>query len=169
MNFINFKEHYYPEYQAKGNAAQWIMPFAKEWCKGQGYDIGCNREEWAYPGAKMIDITIDDEYDAYHLPDQQVDYIFSSHCLEHLPDWVGALEYWATKIKSGGVLFLYLPHESQKYWHPLNNRKHLHSFNESMFKEYLNQNWWCRIKWSHDSIITGSDLNNSFCVVLIKS
>ena len=167
MEFINFKGKLYPEYQSKGNAAQWILPFAKEWCKGEGYDIGCNRVEWAFPGAEMIDLTIDNDYHAYNLPDKEVDYIFSSHCLEHLPDWVGALEYWGSKLKIGGTLFLYLPHEDQEYWHPLNNRKHLHSFNQDMFEKYVetankrDSNQW---EW----IISGSDLNNSFCVVLVK-
>lgn len=165
MEFINFKGKLYPEYQSKGNAARWIMPFAKEWCKGEGYDIGCNREEWAFPGAELIDITLNNGYDAYNLPDKQVDYIFSSHCLEHLNDWVGALDYWEYKLKEGGTLFLYLPHSSQKYWHPCNNRKHISSFNEDIFNEYLSQSW----QWDRDKCkITGSDLNDSFCVILTK-
>ena len=56
------------------------------------------------------------------------DYIFSSHCLEHLRDPVSALENWKSHIKDGGVLFLYLPHPDMEYWLPQNNRKHLHSW-----------------------------------------
>lgn len=164
MEFINFKGKLYPEYQSKGNAAQWILPFAKEWCKGEGYDIGCNRAEWAFPGAQLIDLTLNDEYDAYNLPNQQVDYIFSSHCLEHLVDWVGALEYWGSKLKAGGILFLYLPHESQEYWHPVNNRKHLHSFNPSDLEKYAIQS----TQWEY-FVGTESDLNNSFPFILVKA
>lgn len=164
MEFIEFKGEFYPEYQAKGNAAQWIMPFAKEWCKGNGLDIGCNREEWALPGSTMIDLTFDDDYHAMNLPDGPFDYIFSSHCLEHISDWIGALEYWATKLISGGTLFLYLPHETQKYWHPVNNRKHFHSFNQNDFDKYFDESK----QWSH-FYSTGSDLNNSFCVIFTKA
>ena len=163
MEFINFKGKLYPEYQSKGNAAQWIMPFAKEWCQGEGYDIGCNRKEWAFPGAEMIDLTLDDDWSAYNLPNKKVDYIFSSHCLEHLDDWVGAINYWLSKLNDTGVLFLYLPHESQTYWHPLNNRKHLHSFNENTFIKFFEQ-----LETSVHGFISGADLNNSFCVVMQK-
>ena len=110
MQVIEFKGHPYPEFQSQGNASQFAIPFAKYFCKGNGYDIGCMKPEWAFPGAMPIDVDFNDPYHADHLPEAQVDYIFSSHCLEHVPDWVSTLIYWTEKIKSGGVLFLYLPH-----------------------------------------------------------
>ena len=115
----------YPEFQTNGNAARFAMPFAKELLQGNGLDIGCNRKDWAFPGAKMIDLEINDEWDAFNLPNEKYDYIFSSHCLEHINDWVGALDYWGKHLKAGGVMFLYLPHYSQTYWRPWNNRKHV--------------------------------------------
>jgi len=64
------------------------------------------------PGAIPINIADDIlDYDAYKLPDyKELDYIFSSHCLEHLHDPVKALEYWKEHIRKDGTLFLYLPH-----------------------------------------------------------
>ena len=58
----------YPEFQTNGNAARFAMPFAKELLQGNGLDIGCNRKDWAFPDAKMIDLEIDDEWDAFNLP-----------------------------------------------------------------------------------------------------
>jgi predicted SAM-dependent methyltransferase len=52
------------------------------------------------------------------LPDELVDYIYSSHCLEHVDNWIETLEYWIKNLKDGGILFLYLPDFSQKYWRP---------------------------------------------------
>ena len=115
----------YPRLQSEGFAAQFAWPFAKKMCQGHGLDIGCNRPEWAFPGAVMIDPNIDPKTTAYDLPTEFYDYIFSSHCLEHLPDWVGALDHWGTRLKEGGVIFLYLPHYDQTYWRPWNNRKHI--------------------------------------------
>ncbi len=59
---------------------------------------------------------------AYRLdnfPDGSLDFVFSSHCLEHL-ERVGkrALRLWLRKLKPGGILFLYLPHESMRLWNP---------------------------------------------------
>jgi len=117
----------YPTYLKSGNAAGFVIPFAKHFCKGKGLDIG-GFFDWTFPGAFPVNILIDDEWDAYHLPDEKYDYIFSSHTLEHLPDYVKAIEYWKEHLKPGGVLFLYLPHPDMDYWLPQNNRKHLHIF-----------------------------------------
>jgi len=124
---FEYKGKVYPECIRNGNANKFIEPFAKEFCKGKGLDIG-GFGDWIFPDAKAINITIDDEYDAYNLPDEKYDFIFSSHCLEHLNNYIEALEYWKTKLKKDGVLFLYLPHPDMEYWLPQNNRKHLHSF-----------------------------------------
>ena len=106
IDTLSHEGNTYPAFQANGNAARFIMPFAKELLDGDGYDIGCGNKDWALPGAVPIDLAFDDKWDAMNLPDGEVDYIFSSHCLEHIPDWVGALDYWSTKLKPGGILFL---------------------------------------------------------------
>ena len=62
------------------------------------------------------------------LPHADLDFIFSSHCLEHLADPIAALEHWKESLRPGGVLFLYLPHPDMEYWRPENCRKHRHLF-----------------------------------------
>ena len=111
---VEFNEKEYPIHQVNGNGAQFAIPYAKHYCKGIGYDIGCMKKEWAFPEAIPIDITFNDGFDAQHLPFSNVDYIFSSHCLEHITNWVDVLEYWYNILKTGGVLFLYLPHYYQR-------------------------------------------------------
>ena len=90
METVTFKGKEYPMFQTNGNAARFCMPFALEVCKGEGLDIGCGRKEWAFPNSIPIDITIEGEYhySATELPLKEFDYIFSSHCLEHLERWV---------------------------------------------------------------------------------
>ena len=156
MQVIEFKGHPYPEFQSQGNASQFAIPFAKYFCKGNGYDIGCMKPEWAFPGAMPIDVDFNDPYHADHLPEAQVDYIFSSHCLEHVPDWVSTLIYWTEKIKSGGVLFLYLPHYDQKYWRPWNNRRHKHCLKPEFIHDYMIDKGYKNI------FVSGIDLNNAF-------
>lgn len=163
MNTLNYKGKNYPHFQAEGNASQFAIPFAKHFCSGVGYDIGCNRLEWAFPGAKPIDLLFDDEWDAYNLPEGSVDYIYSSHCLEHLQDWVGALDYWTSKLKRGGILFLYLPHYNQEYWRPWNNTKHIHMFSPEILRDYLTDRKYVNI------FNSDRDLNDSFMVVGEKS
>ena len=152
----------YPEFQTNGNAARFAMPFAKELLQGNGLDIGCNRKDWAFPGAKMIDLEIDDEWDAFNLPNEKYDYIFSSHCLEHINDWVGALDYWGEHLKAGGVMFLYLPHYSQTYWRPWNNRKHVNILTPEFIKDYFEERNYSSI------LVSGPDLYNAFYGVACK-
>jgi SAM-dependent methyltransferase len=159
MNTIEFKGTAYPEFQAQGFSSQFAFPFAKHFCKGDGFDIGCNRLEWAFPGAQPIDLNFDDGFEAYNLPDRKVDYIFSSHCLEHLPDWTKALDHWHDRLKLGGTMFLYLPHYDQAYWRPWNNRKHLHVFTAEIIADWLRDHGYCNV------FASGRDLNHSFMVV----
>ena len=105
----------YPDYLNNGNAMSFILDKAKLACRGKGLDVGAS--SWPLPGA----ISVQDEggQNAYTLDNFQngeLDYIFSSHCLEHLERWQEALRLWIRKIKIGGIIFLYLPHNSMKLW-----------------------------------------------------
>lgn len=130
-NMFYYQGKLYPDYLKRGNAVQFIVPTAAHFCKGRGLDVGAGR--WPFPGAIAVDTVNPVEenntgFDAYNLPLGEYDYVFSSHCLEHLPDTIGALEHWQTRLRPGGVLFLYLPHPDMTYWRPQNCRKHLHMF-----------------------------------------
>lgn len=162
MELISFNGKNYPKFQSSGFAARFVFPFAKEFCKGYGYDIGCAKKEWAFPGALPIDKVFQDGFDALVLPAPGVDYIFSSHCLEHVDNWVTTLNYWISCLKDGGILFLYLPHFNQEYWRGWNNRKHIHCLDKDVIVEYLKS---ARMR----NIFTGDrDLNDSFVVVAEK-
>lgn len=157
LQTIWFKGKEYPSFQADGGASRWVMPLALEICKGTGYDIGYSREEWKLPHAIGVDPAVNPEYNAMNLPAMKVDFIFSSHCLEHVDRWADALDYWASKLHAGGVIFLYLPDFSQEYWRPYNNRKHIHSFTPNVIEDYLNN---CGL--FHKVFVSGVDANNSF-------
>ena len=101
--------------------------FAKYFCEGKGLDVGAGL--WPLPDSIPID--------ANNLPEGPFDYIFSSHCLEHVVSPIAALEHWKTRIRSGGVLFLYLPHPDMEYWLPQNNRKHLHQWHPETMEKIL--------------------------------
>jgi predicted SAM-dependent methyltransferase len=162
MEIIEFSGDKYPKFQTLGNASQFSIPFAKYFCKGYGYDIGFCKEEWKFPNAKGIDLSLNDGYHANNLPDEKVNYIYSSHCLEHVDNWSETLEYWINHLHINGIIFLYLPDYSQKYWRPWNNKKHKHCLTPELIKGFLNDH-------DMDNIfVSGIDLNNSFMVVAEK-
>lgn len=159
---VKFGDTFYPRFQTNGNAARFCRPFALEVCKGVGYDIGCMKEEWSFPGSIPIDICLPGGWSATNLPlENEVDYIHSSHCLEHLNDWVRVLDYWRSKIKVGGVIFLYLPDYSQEYWRPWYNTKHVNILMPEMLKDYFTAR-------GDKVFVSGVDLYNGFMVMSEK-
>lgn len=157
INTIEHRGIKYPAFQGNGNSARFCMPFAKEVCKGSGFDIGYSREEWKFPGAIGIEPSINPEFHATNLPPIMVDYVFSAHCLEHTYNWVECLDYWTNKIRKGGTIFLYLPDYSQTYWRPFSNRKHIHSFTPEIIRDYLEQS-----ENYNNIFVSGIDAYNSF-------
>ena len=113
-----YKNNFYPDYLTAGGASFAIFHKALEVCKGTGIDVSAGY--WPLPGSIPIDDArgpgqgnrIED------FQDNTLDYVFSSHCLEHIEKWGSALGRWIQKLKQGGVIFLYLPHQICEIWHP---------------------------------------------------
>jgi predicted SAM-dependent methyltransferase len=162
IEIINYKNKIYPKFQSNGFASRFCFPFALEVCKGIGYDIGCMKKEWSLPGSIPIDLSFEDEYHANKLPKTDVDYIFSSHCLEHINNWVETLDYWYESLKNEGTLFLYLPDYSQEYWKPWNNKKHVNIFKPEFIRDYLEDKGYKKI------FVSNVDLYNSFIAIAEK-
>ncbi|MEI8393234.1 MAG: methyltransferase domain-containing protein [Rhodospirillaceae bacterium] len=104
----------YPGYLHHGEAAAFCRYHAKRYCLGAGIDVGAGR--WPFPGAHAVEDG--PEENAYRLKatDASQDYVFSSHCLEHLERWSDALLEWRRVLKPGGILYLYLPHPACRMW-----------------------------------------------------
>lgn len=113
-----YKGKFYPDYLSVGGASGAIFREALKFCQGRGIDIGAGL--WPLPGSTPVDLergpglgkALSD------FADNSLDYVFSSHCLEHIEDWRKALTDWVKKIHPGGILFLYLPHPDCAIWHP---------------------------------------------------
>lgn len=115
--FLKYKGELYPEYLFKKKASAYIKGKALTYCRGTGIDIGAGA--WPLEGAQAIEnIPEENAYRLDKIADSNLDFVFSSHCLEHLDHWQEALKLWIGKLKPGGILFLYLPHESMIVWRP---------------------------------------------------
>jgi SAM-dependent methyltransferase len=111
---------FYPDYLTVGGASFAIQRTALKWCKGRGVDIGAGL--WPLPGATPIDVEAGPgvSNSLEKIAEGSLDFVFSSHCLEHIADWRPALRAWVGKLHKGGVVFLYLPHPTCKLWLPSN-------------------------------------------------
>lgn len=103
----------YPEYLNEGNAISHIKAKALVHCRGQyGLDVGASA--WQFPGA----VAIHNETERDLFDNGPYDFVFSSHCLEHIPNWQEELQLWANSVKPGGTVFIYVPHPRMEMWHP---------------------------------------------------
>ncbi len=113
-----YKGKSYPDYLTVGGAGHAIFREAQNFCQGQGIDIGAGL--WPLSGAIPVDIWRGPGLGKSVLDfrDGSLDFIFSSHCLEHIENWREALAEWIKKLRPKGTIFLYLPHPDCAIWHP---------------------------------------------------
>jgi SAM-dependent methyltransferase len=113
-----YMERFYPDYLTVGGASYAIRLQAQKFCKGRGVDVGAGL--WPLPGSIPIDIERGPgrDFSIADIEDNSIDYVFSSHCLEHIEKWQKDLKEWISKLKKGGIVFLYLPHPECKIWEP---------------------------------------------------
>lgn len=105
----------YPRYLQSGNATSFCRHHAAQYCKGKGLDIGPGR--WALENARGIENTNKENATKILEDDNSQDFVFSSHCLEHIADWRAALDEWSRVLRPNGILYLYLPHPACEMWH----------------------------------------------------
>lgn len=127
-----------------GNEQDKIAAIIVPYCQGKGLDIGCGRRKgWPsmigvdnlkdYGGLKNkpadVDVVTNSE-DLSMFTDASMDYVFSSHNLEHMVDYKAVLKEWWRVIKPGGNLVLYLPHKNfyPNIGQPGGNPDHKHDF-----------------------------------------
>lgn len=95
------------------------------------------------------DVTLPDAADLSVFASQSMDFVFSSHLLEHIDDYKGALKEWWRVIKMQGKLILYLPHKSfyPNMGKPGANPTHKHDFMpDDIIKAMENLSGWDLIK-----------------------
>ncbi|MEI6559833.1 MAG: class I SAM-dependent methyltransferase [Rhodospirillaceae bacterium] len=106
----------YAGYLHRGEAAAFCLYHAKRFCTGSGVDVGAGR--WPFPGARAVEDNPGENAYRLKVAESSQDFVFSSHCLEHLERWPEALLEWRRVLKPGGVLYLYLPHPACRMWRP---------------------------------------------------
>lgn len=122
--------------------------YASRYLVGNGVDIGGLPDPLAlytefFPNItalKTWDLADGDAQFMEGVADDTFDFVFSSHCLEHLRDPVQGLRNWLRVVKPGGHLVITIPEEDlyeQGVWPSTHNRDHKHAF--TMQKERS----WC--------------------------
>jgi len=97
-----------------------------QYTRGRGLDLGCGPAK-GFPHFIGVDNNVDEQLFGHRATGADVivptcekldlfasdsmDFVFSSHLLEHIQDYKAALSEWWRVVKVGGHLVLYLPHK----------------------------------------------------------
>lgn len=82
----------------------------KSYLKGDGVDIGCGNDP-VFSHAIPFDQEHGDANNITRYITKKLDFVFSSHCLEHMYDPHHAIKEWYEILKPGGYLFVLVPDE----------------------------------------------------------
>jgi SAM-dependent methyltransferase len=97
---------------------------------GEGIDIGCG-DDPVTPDCLHWDLPQGDAEELPGVPPERFDWVYSSHCLEHLANPGGALARWWEVLRPGGRMLLVVPDEDlyeQGFWPSRFNPEHRWSF-----------------------------------------
>jgi SAM-dependent methyltransferase len=113
--------------------------FARRYFVGRGIDVGGGVDSLAlfaelFPLIRNV-VTYDraqgDAQKLANVDDASFDFLYSSHCLEHLVDPAAALSNWIRVVRPGGHLVVNVPDEDlyeQGVWPPTYNTDHKVAF-----------------------------------------
>lgn len=113
--------------------------FARRWFVGDGLDVGGKPDPLSlyvpfFPELKSVRVWDWEDGDAQFLEGVEtdsLDFVHSSHCLEHLVDPHAGLAAWFRAIRPGGFLIVTVPDEDlyeQGVWPSTHNRDHKWTF-----------------------------------------
>jgi SAM-dependent methyltransferase len=77
---------------------------------GVGIDIGCATDA-VVEGVRRFDLEHGDANRITQFVHEQFDFVYSSHCLEHMHDPALTIQEWWKLVKPGGYLFFIVPDE----------------------------------------------------------
>lgn len=82
----------------------------RAWLSGKGIDIGCGPDP-VFPDVTRFDIADGDANHITNYVSDTFDFVYSSHCLEHMHDARQALGEWWQLVRPGGVMMVIVPDE----------------------------------------------------------
>lgn len=104
--------------------------YSSKYFKGAGIDIGCG-EDPLTPDCRKWDLEQGDAQELVGIDRSSFDWVYSSHCLEHLRHPWLALARWWEVLRPGGILMVVVPDEDlyeQGCWPSRFNHDHKWTF-----------------------------------------
>ena len=110
----------------------------KSLLSGDGIDIGCGNDPVTRT-AIPFDVEHGDANYISKFVNKKFDFVYSSHCLEHMSNPESALKEWWSLVKPGGALIFIVPDEDlyeQGFFPSRFNQDHKFTFSISKYKSW---------------------------------
>lgn len=110
--------------------------------RGAGIDVGSGTDP--LPGARPWDVQDGDGARLATVPDDSLDYVHSSHALEHMSDPATALKNWIRVVRPGGHVVVVVPDEDmyeQGRWPSVFNSDHKWTFTVCKPRQGARRSW----------------------------
>ena len=78
-------------------------------------ELTCFKQEEIKLCGEALPVDIVSPGDKLPLDDNSVDFVISSHVIEHFPDPIKALKEWYRVVKPGGYLYIIAPHKDRTF------------------------------------------------------
>ena len=115
----------------KAHARREREGFFGKYCRGEGLDIGCGNDP-VVPGCSGWDLVNGDAQYLEGAEDNSFDFVYSSHCIEHMDDVRVAIKNRFRVVRPGGYLIIYGPdrdlYEKRRQLPSRFNPHHKHMF-----------------------------------------
>lgn len=130
-NVVNLNEPTRGRETSKAHARRAREGFFEAYCQGEGLDIGCGDDPLTMDCCGW-DVCNGDAQELQSIPDESFDFVYSSHCIEHMADVRVAIANWFRVVRKGGYLIIYGPerdlYEKRKTLPSRFNPDHKHFF-----------------------------------------
>ena len=90
-------------------------------------------DEYNYHPGKKGKVIVNDFVDMHSVKNEEYDFCFSSHCLEHIANPLKAVAEWLRILKKGGYCVIVVPEKSMCFDH----KRQVSSF-DTLLKQYIN-------------------------------
>ena len=112
--YIEYKK--YPYYFLVGNASAYCLDEAYVYCNGKGVDVGGSI--FPLKNARIIENNIEENALNIIEDNNSLDFVFSSHCMEHLDIQEQGLFFKEAYrvLNSNGIFYIYMPIMNASFW-----------------------------------------------------
>lgn len=115
---------------------------------GRGIDIGGGSDVLVVESGSVVcwDKKDGDAQELAGIQNSLFDFVYSSHCLEHLDDIRKTLENWTRVLKPNGIMYIVVPdylYYEKMTWPSMYNSEHKHSFSADIARHKVGRsNHW---------------------------